>query len=157
MKNRNSFVRSFLYELIGLLIFAVVSTVLFFVNEVAGLIALTGTIVYSVIILVLYFKNSFGFYHGIDGNALSTLITGMVEKIDSPVMIVNEANRIVWCNDEFASLSEVKDKRITSGAGKLFGGYASYANMSAAYEEFTDLSTSRPKARIMRYEYFRWS
>lgn len=138
MKNRNSFVRSFLYELIGLLIFAVVSTVLFFVNEVAGLIALTGTIVYSVIILVLYFKNSFGFYRGIDGNALSTLITGMVEKIDSPVMIVNEANRIVWCNDEFASLSEVKDKRITSGAGKLFGGCASYANMSAAYEEFTD-------------------
>ncbi len=138
MKNRNSFIRGFLYELIGLSIIIVLSIVLFVVHKTAGFIALAGAIVYATILFVIYSTGRYGFSHDIEGNALPSLITGMVEKIDSPVMIVNESNRIVWCNDEFASLTEVKEKRITSGAGKLFGGYASYANMSAAYDQFAD-------------------
>lgn len=138
MKNRNSFVRGFLYELIGLAIIFIITLVLFVVHTVAGFVALSGAIVYAIILFIVYSTGRIGFSRDIEGNALPALITGMVEKIDSPVMIVNESNRIVWCNDEFACLSEVKDKRITSGVGKLFGGNASYANMSAAYDEFTD-------------------
>ena len=138
MKNRNSFVRGFLLELIGLTISLIVSIILFAVNNIAGYVALIGASVYAIIILVIFLKGRLGFSKEIDGNALPSLISGMVERLDSPVMIINEANRIVWCNDEFASLNEVKEKRISSGAGKLFSGSVSFANMSHAYDEFAD-------------------
>ena len=138
MKNRNSFVKSFLYEIIGLAIIIMVSLVLFVISKLAGFIALSGAILYGIVLFVVYSTGRFRIFREIDSSSLPTLITGMVEKIDSPVMIVNESNRIVWCNDEFASLTEVKEKRLSSGASKLFGGYASYANLSAAYENFTD-------------------
>lgn len=138
MKNRNSFIKSFLYEIIGIVIIIIVSLILFLISKLAGFIALSGAIVYGIILFIVYSTGRFRIFREIDSNALPTLITGMVEKIDSPVMIVNESNSIVWCNDEFAELSEVKKERLSSGASKLFGGVASYANMSAAYDSYTD-------------------
>ncbi len=138
MKNKNSFVRSFLYELIGLAILVIVSLILFVVNKIAGFIALSGGIIYAIVLLVIFSKGRYNLSRDIDGSGLSSMITGFVEKIDSPVMIVNESNRIVWCNQEFASLTEVSEKRLSSGTGKLFGGNVSFANMSAAYDEFAD-------------------
>jgi c-di-AMP phosphodiesterase-like protein len=138
MKNRNSFVKSFLYEIIGIVIIIMVSLILFLISKLAGFIALSGAIIYGIILFIVYSTGRFRIFREIDSNALPTLITGMVEKIDSPVMIVNESNSIVWCNDEFAELSEVKKERLSSGASKLFGGVASYANMSAAYDSYTD-------------------
>ena len=138
MKNRNSFLRGFLYEIIGLTIIIIVALVLFAFNNIAGFIALSGAVIYAIVIFIAFSKTHFGFSREFDGNAISAMITGMVEKIDSPVMIVNEANRIVWCNDEFASLNEVKENRISSGAAKLFGGYVSYTNLATAYDAYED-------------------
>ena len=138
MKNRNTFIRGFLFEFIGLAIIVMITLVLFVVNKVAGFIALSGAVIYAIILFFVYSRGRYGFSRDFDVNAMPSLITDMVEKIDSPVMIVNETNRIVWCNDEFASLNEVKEKRISSGAGKLFGGCVSFANMSTAYEEYAD-------------------
>lgn len=138
MKNKNLFIRSYLYELIGLLIFIMVALVLFVVDKLAAFIALSGAIIYAIILFVIFSKSRFAHSHDGDGSGLPVMITGLIEKLDSPVMVVNESNRIVWCNDEFASLSEVSEKRLSSGAGKLFGGRVSFANMSASYDDFAD-------------------
>ena len=50
MKNRNSFIRGFLFELIGLAIIVMITLVLFVVNKVAGFIALSGAVIYAIIL-----------------------------------------------------------------------------------------------------------
>ncbi len=130
------FFRSFSRELIGVALFAVISVLLLFVHQIAGLIALAGVVVYAVVLIILFNANK----HIIsdrDGG-FANLVSGFVEKLDSPIVVVNEANKVVWCNDEFNSLSEVSEKHLSSGMGKLFGGCVSYLNLSNAYEEYVD-------------------
>ena len=76
-----------------------------------------------------------------DGNAFSTLISGFTNSIDSPVMVVNEADKIIWHNEEFENLSEVKDTHISSGAGKLFAGKLCFHEMQEAYKKYVDYIT----------------
>lgn len=138
MKNIRRFFRSFYNELIGLGIFTLVAVLLLFVNRLAGFIAIAGVVIYAIILMILYNVGKNRIIADRDGNGFSVIISGLMEKIDSPVMVVNETNKIVWCNDEFYSLVEVADRHMSSGAGKLFEGKVSFSNMSTAYEEYTD-------------------
>ena len=138
MKNITKFFHAFAYELIGLLIFTVVTLMLFAINQVAGFIALAAVVIYSIVLIILFKMGKYGFARDIDGNGIAQMIAGLTEKIDSPVMVVNEANRIVWSNDEFNALTEVSEMRLSAGMGKLFEGKASYANLSGAHEQFID-------------------
>lgn len=151
------FFRSFSRELIGVALFAVISVLLLFVNQIAGLIALAGVVIYAVVLVILFNTNK----HLIsdrDASGFANLVSGFVEKIDSPVVVVNEANKVVWCNDEFNSLSEVSSKHLSSGMSKLFGGGVSYRNLANAYEEYIDfipISTdgSYYEVRVFPLEY----
>jgi len=138
VKNLRKFLRTFSYELLGLAIFSVVAVLLLFVNKLAGFIAIAGIVVYAVVLLILFNTSKNRIKSDSDGNGFSSLISGLMEKMDSPVMIVNETNKIVWCNDEFYSLVESADKHITLGASKLFEGKVSFSNLSTAYEEYAD-------------------
>lgn len=137
MKFNARFFKTYKYECIGVILFAILSVLLLFVHKTAGFIALAGTVLYAVLVFVLSRTGKFGKSLEFSGGYTS-LISGMIEKIDSPVMVVNEANKIVWSNDEFDSLHEVSQKHISSGAGKLFEGKLSYSNLSTSYEEYTD-------------------
>ncbi len=158
MKNVRRFFRGFSYEIIGLAIFTVVAVLLLFVNKLAGFIAVAGVVLYAIVLLILYNTGKNRIKADRDGNGFSPLISGLMEKIDSPVMIVNETNKIVWCNDEFYSLVELADRHITSGVGKLFEGKVSFSNLSTAYEEYTDfisveINDSFYEVRVFPLEY----
>ena len=137
MGNKKRIFRNYLLEIIGIVIFAIISVSLIFINKTAGFIALAGVILYAIILFVLIKTGKYRFVD-FDGNVFSTMLYGLVENMDSPVMIVNETNKIVWCNDEFASLSEVRELHLTSGAGKLFSGKTSFSNLAASYENYAD-------------------
>ncbi len=137
MKNARRFFRSFLYELIGLAIFAVVSALLLSIHKLSGIVSFVGVAIYAILIFVL-FKTNVRVSFNRDSGGFSQMISGLMEKIDSPVMVVNESNKIVWCNDEFYALDEVSEKHLSAGATKLFGGNVSFSNLSAAYEEYAD-------------------
>ena len=158
MKNLRRFFRDFSYELIGLGIFALVAVLLLFVYELAGFIAIAGAVIYAVVLIILYNTGKNRIKADADGGSFTALISGLMEKIDSPVMVVNESNKIVWCNDEFYSIVENSDRHMSSGAGKLFEGRLSFSNMSTAYEEYTDfisvnIDNSFFEVRVFSLEY----
>ena len=138
MKKMIKFVHRFSYELIGFAILLAVALTLLFVNRLSGVIALAATAIYAIILLILFKIGKRGFSQTLDSVGIAQIVSTMVETMDSPVMIVNSSNKIVWNNDEFDSLPEVSRHHITSGAGKLFGGKVSYSNLMAAHDEYTD-------------------
>ena len=138
MGDIKKFFEKYLFELIGAVIFAVVSVALVFINMSAAIIAFSALIVYLAVWFILSRVGVNKENADRDGSGFSQMITRLVEKIDAPVMIVNENNKIVWCNDEFHDLKEVSSKHISAGAGKLFGGSVSYSGLLGAYEEFVD-------------------
>lgn len=138
MKKASQFFRGNNFEKIGLLIWIIISVILLFIDEFSGFIAFSGALLYALILFIAHKKGRRGFSRGSDSVGISQMISSMVEVLDSPVMIVNESNKIIWNNDEFLSLSEVSQHHITSGAAKLFDGKISYSNLSAAYEEYAD-------------------
>lgn len=138
MKNGRHFFKKYSYELIAILIFAIISVLLLFIDQLSGFIAIAGVIIYSIVLFIIFNTGKNRILHDRDGNGLSAIISGLVERMDSPVMVVNEANNIVWCNDEFLSLEEVSKKRTSAGVGKMFGGKVTFSNMLTAYDEFVD-------------------
>lgn len=158
MKNLRKFFRDFSFELIGLGIFSLVAVLLIFVNKLAGIIAIAGAVIYAVVLVILYNTGKNRIKADTDGGSFSALISGLMEKIDSPVMVVNESNKIVWCNDEFYAIVENADRHMSSGAGKLFEGRLSFSNMSTAYEDYTDfipveIDDSFFEVRVFSLEY----
>lgn len=138
MSDIKQFIRKYLFELIGMAFFAVVSVLLFFINALAGIIAFSALVVYITVVLIISHFGSKRSVSDRDGNGFDHMIEVLVEKIDAPVMIVNENNKIVWCNDEFHSLKEVSEKHVSAGAGKLFGGSVSFSSLAGAYEGYID-------------------
>lgn len=138
MSDIKKFIRKYLFELIGMAIFAVLSVLLFFINIPAGIVAFSALVVYAVVVFILSRFGSKRSSIDREGDGFAQMIEGLVEKIDAPIMIVSENNKIVWCNDEFHSLKEVSEKRISAGAGKLFGGSVSFSGLASAYDEYVD-------------------
>ncbi len=138
MKKTIKFFHSFLYEIIGLAIFLAIAIVLIFQHRLSGLIAFSGVIIYTLILLIIFKTGKRGSKGKFEALGMSQTVSSMVETMDSPVMIVNESNKIVWTNNEFDALAEVSQHHITSGASKLFDGKFSFQNLRACYEEYTD-------------------
>ena len=158
MKNGKKIFKRYLYELCGLIIFLAVVIAVNMINKLAGIIAFSGLILYVIIVTVVINVNKNRIARDRDGNGLSTLISNFVEVIDSPIMVVNETNNIIWCNDEFLSLSEVAEKHISSGAGKLFSGKVCFNDMQTSYSKFEDYisvttSGSTYAVRVFPLEY----
>ncbi len=135
MKNKRSFFRNHLYEFIVFAIFTVIAAIIFLIHQLAGVIAFAGVISYAVIILIFANLRRTRVIRDRNGNAISQLVAALVEKMDSPVMVVNEENKIVWCNEEFSLLEEINEKQLDAGANKLFNGKVSYSNLLAAFQE----------------------
>ncbi len=138
MRKIKSFMIRLSYEFIGLLIFAVFAVAIFFINRTAGIIALAGVSVYALILLLASRKGKNLFTREFDAIGISQMVSELTGKIDSPVMVVNNANKVIWHNDEFALLSEYAGKGFSFDATRLFNGKVSYANLIAAYEEYSD-------------------
>ncbi len=138
MKKIKSFLAKLSYEFIGLLIFAVFAVAILFVNHTAGFIALAGVSIYTLLLLIASRNGKNRFTREFDSIGMSQMVSELTEKIDSPVMVVNNANKIIWHNEEFASLSEYFGKGFSLDAAKLFNGRVSYSNLVTAYEEYTD-------------------
>ncbi len=138
MKSSRNVFKRYIYELIGLMVFIAIAVVLLFLDRLSGIIAFSGAIVYAIIMAIVLNMNKNRIARDRDGSALSSIIANLVEKIDSPVMVVNETNNIVWCNDEFLSLSEVSEKHISAGASKLFSGKLCFFDMESAYNKYVD-------------------
>ena len=138
MNRVSKFFHNFSYELIGLCILLILSATLIFVNKLSGLIVFAGAIVYGIILVILFCTGKSGLFSKFDSVGMSQMIHSMVENLDSPVMVVNESNKIVWTNREFDSLTEVSQHHITSGTARLFDGKFAYRNLQASYEEFVD-------------------
>lgn len=138
MKGKGKLFRNYLHEIIAFLVFLAIAILIFFINRIAGVVALCGLAVYAIIILVLSSTARNRIIRARSGSGIAQLISGFVEKIDSPIMVVNEFNKVIWCNEEFFTLEEVSSKQLSAGAAKLFGGKVSYSNLLAAYDEYTD-------------------
>ena len=138
MKNGLNFFRRYANEIIIMAFFAVISVLLLLIHRLSGLIAICGVVLYAVVLFVLASSGKYHGKYGAVGNGFATMVSDLTQKIDSPVMVVNESNKIVWSNSEFDSLAEVEKNRLSAGATKLFGGKLSYGNLSSAYEEYTD-------------------
>jgi len=138
MNNTKKFLRKFTYELVGLMIFTVIAVLLLFINKLTGFIALTGSLVYAIILLIVFNVGKKSLFFDRDGNGLTAMISGLMEKLDSPVMVVNESNKIVWCNEEFFALDEIAEKHISAGVAKLFEGKVSFSNLKTCYDEYAD-------------------
>lgn len=158
MKRPNKSSKGFVYDIAGVIALVIVAVALFFVDKRSCFIAIAITIVYGCVLLFIY-KNGKGFSKkNFDSLGMSQLVFSMIGDIDSPVMIVTETNKIIWCNDEFAALSEVSQHHITSGAGRLFDGRVSYSNLSAAYNAYVDFipmetENSYYEVRVFPLEY----
>ncbi len=138
MKKIKSFLVKLSYEFIGLLIFTLFAVAILFVNHTAGFIALAGVSVYALILLIASRNGKNLFTREFDAIGISQMVSELTEKIDSPVMVVNNADKIIWHNEEFALLSEYIEKGFSFDASKLFGGKVSYPNLVTAYEEYSD-------------------
>ncbi len=138
MKKIKSFLTKMSYEFLGLLIFAVFAVAILFVNHTAGFIALAGVSIYTLILLIASRNGKNHFTREFDAIGMSQMVSELTEKIDSPVMVVNNTNKIIWHNEEFASLSEYLGKSFSLDASKAFNGRVSYKNLVTAYEEYTD-------------------
>ncbi|MBE6693067.1 MAG: hypothetical protein E7586_07125 [Ruminococcaceae bacterium] len=138
MKRTNRSNKGNIYQIGALIALAAVAFALFFVDKISCLIVIAGAAVYGCVMFILRKNGKNSFQSGIDSQGMSQLVSSMIEDIDSPVMIVTEQNKIIWCNDEFLSLTEVSQHHITSGANSLFNGRLSYSNLKTAYNEYAD-------------------
>ena len=141
--SKNNMLKKHMFEFISLFLLIVVTVCAFIFNDAAGYISLTVTVIYTVVIL--YFVIRSIRKSGVAESAgIEELYSDLVNNINSPLMVVNDANRIVMCNPQFDSLGEVRRKHISSGAAQLFGGAVSYTNLSSAYsgdKEFIAVDT----------------
>ncbi len=138
MKRPNKSSRSKLFEITGVLALVIVAIVLFFVDKRSCFIAAAIAVIYGCVLIVLKRHGFGGPKKDFDSLGMSQLISSLIDDIDSPIMVVTESNKIIWCNNEFSSLREVFQQHITAGAGKLFDGRVSYSNLSAAYNAYID-------------------
>ena len=80
MNNTKKFLRKFTYELVGLMIFTVIAVLLLFINKLTGFIALTGSLVYAIILLIVFNVGKKSLFFDRDGNGLTAMISGLMEK-----------------------------------------------------------------------------
>lgn len=134
MKKVSKFFRSFKYELIGLAALSVIAVTLLFIHRISGLIALMGTIVYAILMIILIKTDKRGLLRRMDTSGMTQMVSNIVEDMDSPVIIINEADMIIWNNDCAYSMPEISKHHITSGITAIFGNEVSYSNFSAALQ-----------------------
>lgn len=133
MNNIKRFLHVFLNELLGFVIYAAITLMLLLLNKVAGIIALCGLAIYAIALIIIINVNKHRMIGVKNGDEY---VPEFIRDLDSPVMITDQTNSIVWCNNEFKALSEVSGKFVT--ADQIFEGNISYANLASAYEEYVD-------------------
>lgn len=138
MKNPKKFFKNNIAELFGALLLLLLTGILFALDIRSGIVSALGLAVYCGVGFVLFRSGLKKKKKQIAANAMAPVLNGLLDELDSPVMIVNEANRIVWSNTEFDNLPEVKSAHLSSGAGNIFNGDLSYLKLKEAYDRFTD-------------------
>lgn len=131
MNNKSKLPLRYISMLLALLLLIAAATVLLFINQTAAAVVLCASLVYGGVVFFAL-RRRIRSRIGLESAGIQQMLSSFVCEIDSPVMVVNETNRIIWSNVGFDSLPDVSNHHITSGAGKLFGGAVSYANLSAA-------------------------
>ncbi len=133
MNNLMKILKTFIIEVFGFAVFAVISFIMLFINKPAGIVALVGLIIYA-IALVAYVNIK---KHRLIGvKSAEKLIPSAIKKIDAPFIMVSEDNTILWCNNEFVSMSEISGTN--PKADKIFDGSLSYASLANAYDTYLD-------------------
>ena len=132
MKRSSKFIRSFSYELIGLSIILAIGISSLFFNKLIAIISISAALIYALFLFLIYRTGKNRIIRERGSNAMTQMIAELMENIDSPVMVVNEVNKIIWCNNEFLALNEISEKQLSNGIAKLFGGSISYGNLKTA-------------------------
>ncbi len=142
-------VRTYINELFGLLIYFIISIALLFVNRSVGLLMLFCFVIYAAFIAIRIHISK----HRMIGERDATkLIPEFFNIVSSPALIVDENNKIVWCNNSFKSLPEVI--HTIPDITKVFDGALSHASLSNAISENIDtlpLSTEASYYEIKIY------
>ncbi len=138
MKKPNKFLKNNISELFGVLLLALLTCILFTMDVRAGIVSAVIFVVYCAVCVILFRTHAKKKQKQIATNAMAPVLSGILNELDSPVMMVNEANRIVWSNNEFDNLPEVKSAHLSSGASNIFDGKLSYQTLKEAYDKFTD-------------------
>ena len=134
MRNFSPGLRGRTIEILALAMLATATVAAFIFSATAGYIVLALTFVYAALLLYVLLRDKRGFAD-VESGGFSDLFSEILDDIHSPIMVVNESNRVVWSNPQFDSIGEVKKRHISSGAARLFGGMVSYANLEMAFTE----------------------
>ncbi|MBO4452715.1 MAG: hypothetical protein J5793_02150, partial [Clostridia bacterium] len=120
MHNNRINLRGHVFLLIGLAMFLAVTVVCFSASTAAGYVSAVCTLIYSAFVVYSVFIKKSSRFGDLESGGLYEIFPEILENVDSPVMVVNEHNRIVIGNPQFDSLGEVKRNRKSAGAGQLF-------------------------------------
>ncbi|PKM62363.1 MAG: hypothetical protein CVU97_05695 [Firmicutes bacterium HGW-Firmicutes-21] len=138
-------------ETVAIVIFAGMSAFGFLFENVYGYIFAFILLLYIGLCLLLYINKRKGKLTDRSTAASMPLLRNLLTKLDMPVLIVDEDNRLKWFNKEFSSLAETKGVKINTLNNELFGGLLSFANLSNAYknyEDFIEIKTAYADFRV---------
>ena len=138
MKKSNGFMKNYSLEICSVLLFLLATVLSLFINVKAGIFVALLFIIYLVFLAFYFQKNARRKEKLALSNTFSPVLCKLLNELDSPVMITSDSNRIVWSNNEFGSLDEVRTKHLSSGTASLFGGQLSYSTLMNSYEKCED-------------------
>lgn len=150
MKSSKKISRSLIFGISGTAALIVLGVICLFIDKRIAYAAFALALAYAALIVIVYTVRGRNVSDA-EISGFSGVISDMITQSDSPVMIVNSSNKIVWSNERFDDLAEVKEQHISYGAAKLFGGILSYANLNSAMEsetEYIDVETKGSQYKI---------
>ena len=129
MKNK---LQKWLDSLIALAIISLATFFLFQYSIPIGLFFLAIAIVYALFVIV---RTPGGRLHMFiyRSKAISSMLPNVLKIVDAPVLIVGQADKIIWANKSFENLKELSKFVTLPPSSKIFNGMFSYERMQNAY------------------------
>ncbi len=138
-------------ETVATAIFAAFSAISFLYNDSRRYVFLVITILYLGFCIFLFINKKKGKLIDRSTMAAIPILRNLLLKLDIPILIIDQDNRVKWFNKEFSSLEETKKVKAGSSSTEFFGGLLSYSNISNAYknyEDYIEVSTSYADFRV---------
>ncbi len=159
MKRLLNAVIAHLGETVAVFFFLALTAIGFIIDTRTGYVFTAITVLYIGFCFLLYLNRRRG--RLIDRSVVASmpLLRNLLTKLDMPVVIIDEHNRLKWFNKEFSMLEETKGVKLNTVNSELFGGLLTFANLSNSYnnyEDFIEIKTSYADFRVhlisMEYE-----
>ena len=118
--------------LIAILLMVIAVIVMFYLSIPAGIVFSVLTVIYAAL---LYARTKGAHLHlfSYKTKEISTMIPNLLKSLDTPILIVEESNRIIWANKYFENLPEMSAHVLLPSSDTLLDGSFSYANLENEY------------------------